>query len=72
MKKKKEFGLMEQSLKTTHEINSNSGNIGLSVCVISKSEQETRLSNTGVSDKEKLEEIIAARKNTKASELRRI
>jgi hypothetical protein len=43
----------------TYKVNSNRGNVRLSVGIISKSKQQTRLSYTGVSDKEELEKVIA-------------
>jgi hypothetical protein len=43
----------------TYKVNSNRGNVRFSVGIISKSKQQTRLSYTGVSDKEELEEVIA-------------
>lgn len=43
----------------TYKVNSDSGNVRFSVSIISKSKQQTRLSYTGVSDKEELEKVIA-------------
>jgi hypothetical protein len=43
----------------TYKVNSNRGNVRFSVGIISKSKQQTRLSYTGVSDKEELEKVIA-------------
>ena len=44
----------------TYEINTNRGDVGLGVGVVSETEQETRLSYTGVTDEEKLEEIVVS------------
>jgi hypothetical protein len=42
----------------TYEIDTDGGDVGLSVGVIGKSQQQARLSYTGITDKEKLEEIV--------------
>ena len=47
------------TISSTYEIDTNGGNIRFSVRVIRKSQQETRLSDTGVTDEEELEKIIA-------------
>ena len=44
----------------TYKIDSNGGDVGLRVGIIGESQQETGLSDTGVSDKQEFEEIIAA------------
>ncbi len=46
----------------TYEINTDSRDVALSVCVIRKSQQQAGLSNTGVPDKEELEEVIVSAK----------
>jgi hypothetical protein len=46
---------------STYEINANSGDVGLGVCVIGESQQKARLSNTGVSNKQELEEVIVSK-----------
>ena len=46
-------------LKGTYEINADSGNVRFGVCVISKSKEQTRFTNAGVSDKEEFEQVIA-------------
>lgn len=50
----------------THEVNTDGGDVGLSVGIVGESEEETRLSNTGVSDKEELEEIVVSVKAVSA------
>jgi hypothetical protein len=45
----------------TYEINSNSRYITLGKSIISKSQKKTRLSNTGITDKEKLEQEVAVK-----------
>ena len=50
----------------THEVNTDGGDVGLSVGIVSESEEETRLSNTRVSDKEELEEVVVSRKAVSA------
>lgn len=50
----------------THEINTDGGDVGLSVGIVSESEEETRLSNTRVPDKEELEEVVVSRKAVSA------
>ena len=44
---------------SAYEINTNGRNVGFCVGVIRKSEKQTRLSDTGVSNEEKFEEVIA-------------
>lgn len=54
--------------RQTYKVNTNGGNVGFSVRIICKSKQQTRLSNTGVSDEEEFEKIIAkVAKRKKAS-----
>ena len=44
----------------THKVDADGGDVALGVGVIGKSEQQTRLSNTRISDKEELEEIVVS------------
>lgn len=44
----------------THKVHADGGDVALGVGVIGKSEQQTRLSNTRISDKEELEEIVVS------------
>lgn len=44
----------------THEIDTDSRDIGLGVGVIGESQEQTRLSNAGISDEEELEEIVVS------------
>lgn len=43
---------------STYEIDTNGGDVGLSVGVIGESQKQARLSNTGVTDEEELEEVV--------------
>jgi hypothetical protein len=47
-------------LVNTHEINTDCRDITLGICIICESQQKTRLSYTGITDKEKFEEIIVS------------
>jgi hypothetical protein len=47
-------------LGTTHEIDTDGRDVGLGIGVIGESQEKTRLSNTGVSDEEELEEIVVS------------
>lgn len=47
----------------TYEIDTNGGNVAFSVGIICEAQQQTRLSNTGVTNEKELEEVIAANKN---------
>lgn len=47
-------------LGITHEIDTDGRDVGLGVGVIGESQEKTRLSNTGVSDEEELEEIVVS------------
>lgn len=44
----------------TYEVDADSGDVGLSVGVVCESQEQTGLSNTGISDKEELEEVIVS------------
>ena len=54
------MGLKSKSNTTTYKVYTNGGNVGFRVGIIRKAEQQTRLSDTGVSDQEQFEEVIAA------------
>ena len=47
--------IRNNAIGTTYKVNSNGGNVGLRVSVISKSKQQTWFSNSGISDQEELE-----------------
>lgn len=47
-------------LGTTHKIDTDGRDVGLGVGVIGESQEKTRLSNTGVSDEEELEEVVVS------------
>ena len=49
----------------THEVDTNSRNVRLGVSVVGKPEQQTRLSDAGISDQEKLKEVIARKEKEK-------
>ena len=44
----------------TYEIDSDGGDVGLGVGIIGETQQQARLSNTGVTDKQKLEEVVVS------------
>jgi hypothetical protein len=46
--------------RSTYEVNTDGRNVAFRVGIIGESEQQTRLSNTGVSDEEELEEVIVS------------
>lgn len=46
----------------TYEVDTNGRDVGLCVGVIGESQEEARLSNTGITDEEKLEEVVVSRK----------
>lgn len=46
----------------THKIDTDGRDVGLGVGVIGKSQKQARLSNTGISDEEELEEIVVSEK----------
>lgn len=46
--------------RSTYEVNTDGRNVAFRVGVIGETEQQTRLSNTGVSDEEELEEVIVS------------
>lgn len=47
-------------LEATHKVDTNSRDVRLGIGVIGESQQQTRLSNTGISDEEELEEVIVS------------
>lgn len=49
-----------EPISATYKINADSRDVAFRVGIIGKTEQEARLSNTGVSDEEKLEKIIVS------------
>jgi hypothetical protein len=49
-----------KSNRSTYEINTDGRDVAFGIGVIGESEQQARLSNTGVSDEEELEEIIVS------------
>ena len=51
----------DDSKRGTYEVNADSGDIAFCVGIVGKSKQQARLSNTGVSDKEELEEVVVSR-----------
>lgn len=54
---------MKKRREMTNEIDTDGGDVGLGVGIIGKSQQQARLSNTGITDEEELEEIIVSRQN---------
>ena len=44
----------------TYEVDTNGRDVGLGVCVIGKSQQQARLSDARVSNKQELEEVIVS------------
>ena len=44
--------------RTTHEIDTNRGNVAIGVLVIRKSQQQARLTDAGITDKQELEQIV--------------
>jgi hypothetical protein len=49
----------QNGTERTYKVNADSRNVGFSVCIICESKQQTRLSNTGVSDEEEFEKVVA-------------
>jgi hypothetical protein len=49
----------QNKTERTYKVNTDSRNVGFSVCIICESKQQTRLSNTGVSDEEEFEKVVA-------------
>ena len=49
-----------------YEVNTDCGDVGLGVSVVGKSQEQSRLSNTGVSDEEQLEEVVVSNKMSTA------
>lgn len=44
----------------THEVDTDGGDVALSVGIIGKPEQQARLANTGISDEEQLEKVVVS------------
>lgn len=53
----------ENHIKATYKVDANSTDIAFCVCVISKSQQETRFANTRITNQEKFKQIITKRRN---------
>lgn len=49
--------------RKAYEINANSRNIALGVGVVGESQQQARLSDTGISNQEELEEVVVSEVN---------
>ncbi len=45
---------------SAYEIDTDGGDVGLGVGVIGETQQQARLSNTGISDEEELEEVVVS------------
>lgn len=43
-----------------HEVDANSGNVALRICIICEPQEQARLANTGISDKKELEEVVVS------------
>lgn len=50
----------DESKRDTYEVNADSGDIAFCVGIVGKSKQQARLSDTGISDKKELEEVIVS------------
>jgi hypothetical protein len=61
---------LEAVASTTYKVDTNGGDITFRIGIIGKTEQKTRLSNTGVTDKKKLEEVIATDDKSKRHQQR--
>lgn len=48
-------------VRVTYKIDTDSGDVALSVSVVGKTKKKARLSDTAVADQQKLEEVIAMR-----------
>ena len=46
--------------RQTHEINADGTDVALCVCVVSETQQQARLADTGVADQKQLEKVITA------------
>lgn len=47
-------------IEDAYEVDTDCGDVGLGVCVVGESQQQARLSNTGVTDEEQLEEVVVS------------
>jgi hypothetical protein len=54
------FNLRTKFPGKTYEVNTDCGNVTFGVGIIGETKQQTRLSNTGVTDEEKLEKVIVS------------
>jgi hypothetical protein len=52
---------VEVGARSTYEVDTDGGDVGLGVGIVGKSQQQARLSNTGITDEEELEEIVVSR-----------
>lgn len=53
--------LVKVGVRSTYKVNTDGGDVGLSVGIVGESQQQARLSNTGVTDEEELEKVIVSR-----------
>ncbi len=60
------------ALVPTYEVDTDSRDIALCICIICKTQQQARLSYTGVPDKEKLEQVIVSGNNIVSRRLGRL
>ena len=44
----------------TYEVDADGGDIGLGVGIVGESQEEARLSDTGITDEEELEEVVVS------------
>jgi hypothetical protein len=44
----------------TYEVDADGGDVGLGIGVVGKSQKEARLSDTGITDEEELEQVIVS------------
>lgn len=54
------FGCLGRGKEVSYEVDADGGDVALRVCVVGETEQQARLSYTGVSDEEELEEIVVS------------
>lgn len=53
-------GFTRERVRSPYEVDTDCGDVGLSVGVVGESEEQARLSNTGVTDEEQLEEVVVS------------
>lgn len=46
--------------REAYEVDTDGRDVGLGICVVGESQEQARLSNTGVTDEEKLEEVVVS------------